>query len=141
MFKIGVFAVILNKKKEVLLCHRRDCDLWNLPGGGLEKKESPWDGVVREVKEETGLEIEIKKLIGVYHKDEKKEIVFSFQCAVSGGKSVLSDEADQIMFFPYARLPKNISQKHKDRIEDALNNSKDVILKSQNFPDYLDLRK
>jgi hypothetical protein len=45
------------------------------------------------------------------------------------------------MFFPYARLPKNISQKHKDRIEDALNNSKDVILKSQNFPDYLDLRK
>ncbi len=107
----------------------------------MEEKESPWKGVAREVKEETGLEIEIKKLIGVYHKDEKKEIVFSFQCAVSGGEIILNEEADQIMFFPYAKLPKNISQKHKDRIEDALKNSKDVILKSQNFPDYLDSRK
>jgi len=49
MFKIGVFAIIFNEKKEVLLCHRRDYDLWNLPGGGLEENESPWDGIIREI--------------------------------------------------------------------------------------------
>jgi len=50
-FTIGVFAVIFNKKKEILLCHRRDYDLWNLPGGGVEKGESPWQAVARETKE------------------------------------------------------------------------------------------
>ena len=141
MFKIGVFAIILNEKREILLCHRRDSDFWNLPGGGLEEKESPWEGIAREVKEETGFKIEIKRLIGVYHKAEKKEIIFSFKCVITGGRSILNNEADQIMFFPYEKLPKNISQKHRDRIEDALKNLNNIVLKSQNFPDYLELKK
>ncbi len=45
-FTIGAFAVIFNKKKEILLCHRRDCNLWNLPGGGVEKGESPWRNTI-----------------------------------------------------------------------------------------------
>jgi len=45
MFTIGVFAIILDESRRVLLCHRRDFDLWNLPGGGLERGESPQDGV------------------------------------------------------------------------------------------------
>ena len=52
MFTIGAFAVILDKERGVLFCHRRDRDLWNLPGGKLETNEAPWEGVVREVKEE-----------------------------------------------------------------------------------------
>lgn len=51
--KIGVFGMLFNDKKQILLCHRRDYDMWDIPGGGLEKGESPWKGVIREVKEES----------------------------------------------------------------------------------------
>jgi len=46
MFKIGVFAIITDNQGRVLLCHRRDHDLWNLPGGGVETGESPWDAQI-----------------------------------------------------------------------------------------------
>jgi len=51
---IGAFALIFNEHQDILLCHRRDLDLWNLPGGGMEAGETPWQAVVREVEEEVG---------------------------------------------------------------------------------------
>lgn len=141
MFKIGVFAIIFNDKKEVLLCHRRDRDLWNLPGGGLEENESPWDGIIREIREETGFESKIEDLIGVYHKPQKKEVVFCFLCSIVGGGVVLNDEADEIVFFSHSNLPKNISQKQKERIDDAFAGPNKIILKSQDTPDHFDLKK
>jgi len=53
MFKVGAFAIIVNEEKKVLLCHRRDYDLWNFPGGRVEERETPREAVIREVKEET----------------------------------------------------------------------------------------
>ena len=50
-FTIGVFGIILDEQSKILLVHRTDYDLWNLPGGRLESGESPWEGVVREIKE------------------------------------------------------------------------------------------
>ena len=79
-FTIGVFAIIHDDERRVLLCHRRDHDLWNLPGGALEHGEAPWDGVIREVREETGLEVEVSGLAGVYSKPEADDLVFSFLC-------------------------------------------------------------
>jgi ADP-ribose pyrophosphatase YjhB (NUDIX family) len=38
-FTIGAFAIVFNDERKVLLCHRRDYDLWNLPGGGVESGE------------------------------------------------------------------------------------------------------
>ena len=95
-FTIGVFAILLDESRRVLLCHRRDFDLWNLPGGGLETGESPWTGVVREVREEAGLDVTVERLVGVYSKPESGEIVFSFLCRVVGGALTLTAEADQI---------------------------------------------
>ena len=48
MFTIGVFGIITDERDRVLLCHRRDFDLWNLPGGRVEAGESPWSALVRE---------------------------------------------------------------------------------------------
>ncbi|MEA3322920.1 MAG: NUDIX hydrolase [Patescibacteria group bacterium] len=141
MCKIGVFAIILDDKKRVLLCHRRDYDLWNLPGGCLEEGESPWDSVVREVKEETNLGVSVDKLLGIYYKPEQKEIVFSFFCSIINGRIKLTDEADKIDFFYSSELPNNIALKQKERILDAYKNREEVVLKTQKGPTSIDLIK
>ncbi|MDO8552607.1 MAG: NUDIX domain-containing protein [bacterium] len=130
-FTIGVFGIIVDSKGRVLLCHRRDYDLWNLPGGGLDTGESVLDGVKREVKEETGLNVEVMKLVGVYTKESKNEMVFSFVCAVTGGQITLNDEADKIEYFEINKLPANTVPKQVERINDAVNNTKEVIFKVQ----------
>ena len=57
MFTIGAFAIIVNTQQHVLLCHRRDMDQWNLPGGGVMHGETPWQAVIREVQEEGDMQL------------------------------------------------------------------------------------
>lgn len=131
-FTIGVFAIILDKQKRILLCHRRDRDLWNLPGGGLEKGEIPWQGVIREVKEETGLIVKIERLAGIYSKPGKDEIVFQFICKKVGGALAINKEADKIQYFAINEIPKNTVPKQVERIKDFFNNDNNkVFLKVQ----------
>lgn len=139
MFKIGVFAVILNQNEHVLLCHRRDHDLWNLPGGGLESGEAPWEGVIREVKEETGLDVAVVQLTGVYSKPAQDEVVFNFICQVIGGELKTTNEADKFRYFALSELPKNTVPKQVERIQDALNQSPAPALKAQTGPSTLEL--
>ena len=131
-FTIGAFAIILDKEDRILLCHRRDRDIWNLPGGSLEKGESPWECVKREVKEETGLDVKIVRLVGIYSKPNKDEIVFQFLCEPTGGKLKLNDEADKIEYFTCSRIPKNTVVKQIERIKFFLERREEMILKIQN---------
>lgn len=64
--RVAAYAVI-ERRGEVLLTHWRRGKMhgWTLPGGGIESGEDPRDTVVREVKEETGLDAKVGKLIGV----------------------------------------------------------------------------
>lgn len=130
-FKIGVFGIVTNTEKEILLCLRNDYNIWNLPGGKLEKGESPWQGVIREIKEETGLNTEIIRLVGIYSKPNKDEIVFCFECNILGGELTLNDEAKDIKYFSVDEIPKNTIQKQIERIKDFFDNRESVILKIQ----------
>jgi ADP-ribose pyrophosphatase YjhB (NUDIX family) len=141
MYQVGVFAAIFNDQNQVLLCHRNDYDLWNLPGGGLESDESPWDGVVREVKEETGLDVKVTRLAGIYHKPQKQEIVFQFICEIIGGEITLNDEADKINYFSIADIPKNTSPKQVMRIHDILENPSTVVMKTHTGKSSIDMIK
>lgn len=130
-FKIGVFALIQNEDNCILFCLRNDYNIWNLPGGRLEKGESPWQGIVREVKEETGLDVEVVKMIGVYSKPNKDEIVFSFECKVLGGDLTLNNEASDIRYFNINEIPENTVQKQVERIRDFFEYRDSAILKIQ----------
>ncbi len=134
MFSIGVFTIIFNENKKVLLSHRRDIDIWNLPGGGMETRELPNEAIVREVKEETGLDVVIERLVGVYGKVDKDELVFAFVCRVAGGQLVLSDEADQHCFFATDKIPSNTPPKQIERIQDSLNLTAQPIFRRQTAP-------
>jgi 8-oxo-dGTP diphosphatase len=118
-FNLAAFAVIFDMNDRVLLCQRQDMDLWNLPGGALESGELPDEAVVREVKEETGLEVAVERLVGIYGKQDRNEIIFVFECQILRGAPAISDEARAVEYFDIHHLPSNTIPKHVERIQDA----------------------
>ncbi len=138
-FTIGVFGIIKDEQDRVLLVLRNDYNFWNLPGGGLKKGESPWQGVIREVKEETGYAVEVVKLSGVYTELGQNEVIFAFECKIIDGEQTLNKEAKKIQYFSFDEIPKNTFQQHIERIEDLLKNKTDVTLKIQQTDDSINL--
>ncbi len=114
---VGAFSIILNGENKVLLCKRRDRDLWNLPGGRVESNESPWDAAIREAREEINVGLVIEKLIGVYFKKEQEEIVFQFLARIEQGIPSESEESKEIAYFDMNALPENTSPRQKERIQ------------------------
>ncbi|HEX5546577.1 MAG TPA: NUDIX domain-containing protein [Ktedonobacterales bacterium] len=119
-FAAGAYAVIFDDAGKVLFCHRRDCDFWNLPGGGVESGEAPWQAVVREVREETGLEVEVVRLAGLYCWTALDEVIYSFVCRVIGGALLTqTDETDGARYFALDDLAANTFLEHAARARDA----------------------
>lgn len=107
---ITVDAIILNEKEEILLVKRKNepfRDHWALPGGFVEYGERVEDATIREVKEETGLEVEIIKLHNVYS-DPKRDprghtISIVYHCRVKGGNLKGGDDAKEAKFYKFRR--------------------------------------
>lgn len=131
-FRVSVSALIF-ESEQVLLAHRRAIDWWNLPGGAIDPGETVTEGLRREVREETGLEIEVGQLVGVYSKPLKQEIVLAFRCQVTGGTLgvIDDDDIDESRYFPLSNLPGKTLPKHQQRIHDALLNQPHTILRDQ----------
>jgi ADP-ribose pyrophosphatase YjhB (NUDIX family) len=141
LFTIGAFAIIFDEQRRVLLCHRRDYDVWNLPGGGVESGELPTDAVIREVLEETGLEVVVDRLVGVYGKTGKDEFVFSFICLNIGGRLSLTDESSECQYFEVEHIPDNTSPKQVERIHDAVRANNEPIFRRQTAPSTKEMLK
>jgi len=100
---VGVGAVV-EQEGRVLLVRRGSEPLkghWTLPGGALELGESLGEGVVREVREETGLEVEPIELIEVLdriHRDGGRVryhyVIADYLCRVTGGRLLAASDAD-----------------------------------------------
>lgn len=88
-------TAIIEDKNGVLLVDHRTADAWVLPGGALEPNESPEDAVVREVREETGLDVVPRGLLGVFagpefevqytNGDRVTYVMTVYRCEVAGG--------------------------------------------------------
>ena len=134
-FTLGSFAIVFDDGDRVLLSHRRDIDLWNLPGGRIEVGELPNEAAVREVREETGLDIEVMRLTGVYGRtDRRADMVFAFECRIAGGELVTTEEADRHEWFGVDGLPPNTIPKQVERIRDALLRRPEPILRNLTEP-------
>ncbi len=129
-FRIAVYAIIFAAGR-VLLALRRNIDWWNLPGGGMELGETVDEAMRREVREETGLEIEVERLVGVYSKPQKQEVVLTFLCRVVGGVLRETEESRECRYFTPDALPVNILPKHRQRVEDALLNLPHAVIRAQ----------
>jgi len=129
-FRVAVSALIFDEER-ILLAHRRDIDWWNLPGGGMEVGETVDEAIRREVREETGLEVEVESLVGVYSKPQKQEIVLTFRCHITGGVLTVTEETCESSYFAPDKLPYNTLPKHRQRIEDALLKQQTTVIRAQ----------
>ena len=128
----GTTAIIFNELGEVLLELRSDNGFWGLPGGAVDVGESVEQGVKREVLEETGLRVSIRRLVGVYSDPANQTIsaypdghivqhvTTAFECTRDGGDLRMSDESTDIGYFDARALPENTLAPHAQRIRDAL---------------------
>jgi ADP-ribose pyrophosphatase YjhB (NUDIX family) len=127
----GVAAVIFDGDR-VLLQRRDDTLRWGLPGGGVEPGESVTRAIVREVREETGLDVEPLRLIGVYSDPIHHQVMTYpdgnvihyvstvFECGVRGGTLTCSEESLELAWFDPEALPEDIMLISTIRIRDAL---------------------
>lgn len=133
--RVGAFAIISDEQGRVLISRRSDSGWYNLPGGGVEPHESAPEGLIREVREETGLEVEVERLVGLYSKPQKHEMVLTFEARVVGGTLEPSDEADQHLWVQPTDLQSySVLPKHLERIQDALRAESAAIVKDQRSP-------
>lgn len=129
--RLGCSAVIFDAKRErVLLTQRADNGQWCLPGGAVDPGESVAEACVREVQEETGLQVRVMRLVGVYS-DPNRLIVYpdgykaqivalSFEAEIVDGEPALSNETTAWGYFPENELTGlEMLSNHRERIMDA----------------------
>lgn len=133
-WKLGAFVTLFDGAGRVLLVRRRDYPVWNLPGGKVEPGETPWDAAGRETREETGLEIEVERLTGVYSKPTRGAVVLNFEGRVIGGRAVPTEEGVESRYFSVDALPEPILPKHVERILDSAARHVRVIFRTQDTP-------
>ncbi|WP_226683234.1 NUDIX domain-containing protein [Sutcliffiella horikoshii] len=113
----SVAAVIQNEKSEILFQYPRNSEYWSLPAGAIEPGESPYEAVVREVWEETGLEVEPTHVMGVFggkdfrhtyaNGDQVEYQVTIFECKiVRGTLEAVDGESEILKFFNEDNIPK-----------------------------------
>ena len=78
--RVGVGAIIRGPRDRILLERRRDCGWWGLPGGKVEPGESLIDAAVREMREETGLAVEVTHLISEYSNPDGRDLSRQWRC-------------------------------------------------------------
>lgn len=140
-FRVGVFAVIeapghagdAAGEKRYLLARRADIGWWNLVGGGLEYDETPEAGLAREAREEIGAEIVVMRLVGVYAKPPKREIVLTYLCRLAPGspEPTTSEEVSEVGAFTVAELPEDVLPKHRQRVLDAASGQVEAFRRTQ----------
>ncbi len=136
---LGVFVTLFDGGGRVLLLRRRDVPVWNLPGGRVEPGETPWQAGSREVKEETGLDVELARLTGIYCKPARGQVVLNFAGRVIGGQLRPTDEAAESGYFSLDRLPEPILPKHVERIHHSADRQDEVVFQIQDTPPGLEV--
>ncbi len=129
--RLGVGVVIRDDRNQILLERRSDCGWWGLPGGSLEVGETITQTAMREVKEETGLEIEIIRLVGVYSNPEERIVRYPdrpdglqiidvvVEGTVRGGDLTCSEESLELRYFDSQHLPMELIPPSQQPITDV----------------------
>ena len=117
---VSVAAAIVDESGQVLAVRRRDNGHWEPPGGILELHETIQAGLVREVREETGLEVEPQALSGVYKNMRRGIVALVFRCRIIGGEPRPTREAEQVSWLSPDQVRDLMDEAYATRLLDAL---------------------
>lgn len=119
-FTVSAAAVITNAEGKVLLLNHvlRPYSGWGLPGGFLTNAEQPEDAIEREIREETGLEMENLKMFRV--RTIGRHVEFLFRADAAGEATVHSREILELGWFGVKELPEGLPKSQKDVIRQLL---------------------
>lgn len=122
--KTGCNGAIFNDDGHVLLVKRSDDGSWCLPGGYAEVSTTPPENCRREVYEETGLQVEVGSLVGVFwvlpgeYNLPNTNYILVYLCKVTGGSLTPSHETPEIGYFDHTTIT-NWHTNHRDRAQHA----------------------
>lgn len=118
----SVVGIIFSQdRSKILIIKRRDVPIWVLPGGGIDPGESAEKAIIREIFEETRLEVATCELVATYEPNgffTRKTLVY--ECVSKEGKPQVSDETIEIDFHPCDKLPYPFFPLHETIIDQAL---------------------
>ncbi|GAA0373962.1 NUDIX hydrolase [Bacillus horti] len=109
--KVGARAVIFRDEKMLFVREKAD-GKWCLPGGWSDIGQTPSGSVIKEVREETGYEVEVKRMLALFDRKCHNQLpsafdiyTFYFECDIIGGEPSESIEIEEIGFFGVDELP------------------------------------
>ncbi len=125
--KVDIRAAIIENNKILLVQESMD-NKWAMPGGWADVGESPTEAIIRETKEESGLDVKPNKIIGVYeaNRDGRPLELFHaykivFLCEKVGGSLKTSNETISVNYFTFDSLPPLSTSRTNDKhINDVL---------------------
>ena len=143
----AVNAIVVNERGEVLLQRRTDDGQWTNPGGAIEPGEHPAHALVREIKEETGLDVKPLRITGIYsgpeyihtypNGNQAAFVSISFLCQVTGGElGGDPEETAEVRFFAPEALPA-MHPRFIRRIRDALSENAPAAFDNPPLPDQM----
>lgn len=143
---VGHEKIILNaaggiivKDNKVLFQRRSDNNKWSLIGGILELNETYLDGAIREIKEETGLDVKPLYFLGIYHsynmewvnKDKAHVIGAYYVFEVVSGEPRIDEESFELRFFSIDEAPELFAEDHKKAYKAFVNGVKYPLIEEK----------
>jgi len=125
----AALGVVLTRDGAQVLCVQRpDVGYWVLPGGGIDTGEEPSDAAMREVKEETGLDVRVVRLMAHYSPVNRlARETYLFACEPIGGQLRVSTESKKVDFFPLDKLPEPFFFLHKEWLREVMSAEDRVV--------------
>jgi 8-oxo-dGTP pyrophosphatase MutT (NUDIX family) len=138
--RLGCSAAIFDEQGRILLTKRSDNGQWCLPGGAVDPGETVAEACEREVWEETGLRVHVKRLIGIYSYSDQlvvypdgnkvQVVALHFEVEVTSGEAGLSNEVSDFGYFTIGEMDGlEFLGRHKERILDTFENYKEPVIK------------
>lgn len=117
---VSAGAAVVRDDGRVLAIKRRDNGAWVQPGGIVELDEDPRETVVREVLEETGVQVEPEALTGVYKNMDRGVVSLVFRCRPVSGEAKPTAEATEVDWLMPSEVQERMADAFGVRLLDAL---------------------